>query len=128
MIPLANADDYVKALPDRKLVVLLGLGHLPQEEAPKTSLVPVEEFLAANRSKISPKTQEQRNSRQPSAHDPGRSFSLRLQPSFTREPLRPEALVVFLEFRGGLTVRYFLLRGVRVKRPSIRLVRDLVFS
>ena len=61
MIPLANADDYVKALPDRKLVVLLGLGHLPQEEAPKTSLVPVKEFLAANRSKISPKTRGPRN-------------------------------------------------------------------
>jgi len=49
MIPLANADDYAKALPDRKLVVLPGLGHLPQEEAPETSLVPVKEFLAAKR-------------------------------------------------------------------------------
>jgi pimeloyl-ACP methyl ester carboxylesterase len=49
MIPLANADDYVKVLPNSTLVVLSGLGHLPQEEAPVTSLVPVKEFLAANR-------------------------------------------------------------------------------
>jgi pimeloyl-ACP methyl ester carboxylesterase len=49
MIPLANADDYVKALTDCKLVVLSGVGHLPQEEAPETSLVPVKEFLTANR-------------------------------------------------------------------------------
>jgi pimeloyl-ACP methyl ester carboxylesterase len=50
MIPLANADDYVKALPDCRLVVVLpGVGHLPQEEAPETSLVPVKEFLAGNR-------------------------------------------------------------------------------
>jgi pimeloyl-ACP methyl ester carboxylesterase len=48
MIPLANADDYMKALPDCKLVVLPGVGHLPQEEAPETSLVPVKEFLTAN--------------------------------------------------------------------------------
>ena len=49
MIPLANADDYLKDLPNCKLVVLPGLGHLPQEEAPEISLVPVKEFLAANR-------------------------------------------------------------------------------
>lgn len=49
MIPLANADDYLKALPNRKLVVLPGLGHLPHEEAPEISLVSVTEFLAANR-------------------------------------------------------------------------------
>lgn len=49
MIPLANADDYLKALPDGKLVVLPGVGHLPQEEAPETSLVPVKEFLAGSR-------------------------------------------------------------------------------
>ena len=49
MIPLANADDYVKALPDCKLVVVPGVGHLPQEEVPETSLVPVKEFLSANR-------------------------------------------------------------------------------
>jgi pimeloyl-ACP methyl ester carboxylesterase len=49
MIPLANAEDYVKVLPNSTLTVLPGLGHLPQEEAPETSLVPVKEFLAANR-------------------------------------------------------------------------------
>lgn len=49
MIPLANADDYVKALQDSTLVVLPGLGHLPQEEASETSLLPVKAFLAAKR-------------------------------------------------------------------------------
>jgi pimeloyl-ACP methyl ester carboxylesterase len=49
MIPLANADDYMKVLPNRTLVVLPGLGHAPQEEAPETSLVPVKQFLAENR-------------------------------------------------------------------------------
>jgi pimeloyl-ACP methyl ester carboxylesterase len=49
MIPVANANDYVKSLPDSKLVVLSGVGHLPQEEAPETALVPVKKFLAANR-------------------------------------------------------------------------------
>jgi pimeloyl-ACP methyl ester carboxylesterase len=49
MIPLANADDYLKALPNGKLVVLPGIGHLPQEEAPETSLVPVKQFLAGSR-------------------------------------------------------------------------------
>lgn len=49
MIPLANADDYLKALPNGKLVVLPGIGHLPQEEAPETSLLPVKQFLAGSR-------------------------------------------------------------------------------
>jgi pimeloyl-ACP methyl ester carboxylesterase len=49
MIPLANADDYVKAVPNSRLVVLPRLGHVPQEEAPETSLVPVKAFLMANR-------------------------------------------------------------------------------
>jgi pimeloyl-ACP methyl ester carboxylesterase len=49
MIPLANADDYVKAVPNSRLVVLRALGHVPQEEAPETSLVPVKQFLAATR-------------------------------------------------------------------------------
>jgi pimeloyl-ACP methyl ester carboxylesterase len=49
MIPLTNANDYVNTLPKSTLVVLPGLGHLPQEEAPETSLAPVKEFLAANR-------------------------------------------------------------------------------
>lgn len=46
MIPVANAQDYLAALPDAKLVVLPGVGHVPQEEAPAESLVPVVDFLA----------------------------------------------------------------------------------
>jgi len=46
MIPLANSNDYLKELPDSRLVVLPGLGHLPFEEAPRTALVPLRSFLA----------------------------------------------------------------------------------
>ena len=46
MIPVANAADYLAALPDARLVVLPGLGHVPQEEAPAESLQPVAAFLA----------------------------------------------------------------------------------
>jgi pimeloyl-ACP methyl ester carboxylesterase len=46
MIPVANAQDYLALLPDARLVVLPGLGHVPQEEAPVVSLAPVLEFLA----------------------------------------------------------------------------------
>lgn len=46
MIPLTNAADYLKALPDGRLVALPGLGHVPQEEAPDRSLEPVRAFLA----------------------------------------------------------------------------------
>lgn len=46
MIPATNAQDYLAELPDARLVVLPGLGHVPQEEAPEQSLVPVLEFLA----------------------------------------------------------------------------------
>jgi pimeloyl-ACP methyl ester carboxylesterase len=45
MIPISNAADYVAALPASKLVRLPGLGHVPQEESPMASLLPVEEFL-----------------------------------------------------------------------------------
>jgi pimeloyl-ACP methyl ester carboxylesterase len=45
LIPLANAADYLKALPNSTLVQLPGLGHLPHEEAPARSLVPVRAFL-----------------------------------------------------------------------------------
>lgn len=45
IIPLANAADYLRALPDARLVSLAGLGHVPQDEAPAASLVPVQEFL-----------------------------------------------------------------------------------
>lgn len=46
MIPSANARDYMGALPDARLVSLPGLGHVPQEEAPATSLAPVLGFLS----------------------------------------------------------------------------------
>ncbi len=49
LIPVANAQDYLGALPDAQLVALPGVGHLPQEEAPQESLVPVEAFLSALR-------------------------------------------------------------------------------
>jgi len=46
MIPVANAQDYLAALPAATLVVLPGVGHLPQEEAPQDSFVPLRAFLA----------------------------------------------------------------------------------
>jgi len=46
MIPFSNAADYTKVLPHSRLVAFPGLGHVPQEEAPAKSLVPVEAFLA----------------------------------------------------------------------------------
>jgi pimeloyl-ACP methyl ester carboxylesterase len=45
MIPIANAQDYLRVLPSAVLVSLPGLGHLPQEEAPARSIKPVREFL-----------------------------------------------------------------------------------
>lgn len=45
MIPIANAADYVKALPNATLVTLPGLGHVPHEEAPEVSLPAVDTFL-----------------------------------------------------------------------------------
>jgi pimeloyl-ACP methyl ester carboxylesterase len=47
MIPVANAADYLRTLPDSTLVRLPGLGHVPQEEAPTLSLAPVLSFLDA---------------------------------------------------------------------------------
>ncbi|MGV8938581.1 MAG: alpha/beta fold hydrolase [Allorhizobium sp.] len=46
MIPITNADDYLKYLPNATLVRLPGLGHLPFEEDPVHSLAPVERFLS----------------------------------------------------------------------------------
>ncbi len=45
MIPVGNAQDYLAHLPDATLVRLPDLGHLPFEEDPARSLVPVERFL-----------------------------------------------------------------------------------
>ena len=46
LIPLSNAQDYLKAIPNSRLIAFPGLGHVPQEEAPARSLVPVERFLS----------------------------------------------------------------------------------
>lgn len=46
MIPISNAQDYLDAMPDVRLVRLPGLGHLPFEEAPAKALPPLRKFLA----------------------------------------------------------------------------------
>jgi pimeloyl-ACP methyl ester carboxylesterase len=46
MIPFSNAADYLRDIPNAKLVPLPGLGHVPFEEAPAESLPPVMAFLA----------------------------------------------------------------------------------
>ena len=46
MIPVGNAADYRRALPDSRLVTFANLGHVPHEEAPDVSIVAVREFLA----------------------------------------------------------------------------------
>jgi pimeloyl-ACP methyl ester carboxylesterase len=45
LIPISNAQDYLAAMPTARLVTLPGIGHLPQEEAPAESLVPLRAFL-----------------------------------------------------------------------------------
>jgi pimeloyl-ACP methyl ester carboxylesterase len=47
MIPIANSADYIKDMPNARLVKLPGVGHVPQEEAPEESLLPVIDFLGA---------------------------------------------------------------------------------
>ena len=47
MIPSANAQDYLAALPDARLVSFPDLGHVPHEEAPERTLAPVRAFLEA---------------------------------------------------------------------------------
>jgi pimeloyl-ACP methyl ester carboxylesterase len=46
MIPASHAADYLAVLPDARASVLPGIGHLPHEEAPAASLVPLRGFLA----------------------------------------------------------------------------------
>ncbi len=46
LIPLSVGEELARRLPQAKLVVLDGLGHMPQEEAPARSLAPVQTFLA----------------------------------------------------------------------------------
>ena len=45
MIPLTNAQDYLRVMQDARLVTLPGVGHLPHEEAPAASLPAVRAFL-----------------------------------------------------------------------------------
>ncbi len=45
MIPVGNAADYQRAIPDCRLVTLPGVGHLLQEEASAHSLAAVQAFL-----------------------------------------------------------------------------------
>jgi pimeloyl-ACP methyl ester carboxylesterase len=47
MIPIGNAEDYLHDMPNATLVRLPNLGHVPFEEDPAGSLVPLERFLAA---------------------------------------------------------------------------------
>lgn len=48
MIPAINAQDYLRDLPDARLATFTGLGHVPHEEAPEETLVPVAAFLAGD--------------------------------------------------------------------------------
>jgi pimeloyl-ACP methyl ester carboxylesterase len=46
LVPPSFADPFIKTLPQVSLMLLSGLGHMPQEEDPAASLPPVEAFLA----------------------------------------------------------------------------------
>lgn len=46
LIPVRHAEDYLRTIPQSRLVRLDGVGHLPQEEAPERSWQAVEAFLA----------------------------------------------------------------------------------
>jgi pimeloyl-ACP methyl ester carboxylesterase len=45
MIPPTNAQDYLRAIPQARVVQLPGLGHVPFEEDPDAALAPVRTFL-----------------------------------------------------------------------------------
>lgn len=45
MIPVSNAQDFLRAMKNARLVTLPGVGHLPHEEAPAASLPAVRSFL-----------------------------------------------------------------------------------
>ncbi len=47
MVPVSNAQDYLRALPDARLVALPGIGHVPMEEAPGEVARVLRDFLAA---------------------------------------------------------------------------------
>lgn len=44
-IPVANAADYLRALPNAAMLTLPGVGHVPQEEAVQDGLAAVQKFL-----------------------------------------------------------------------------------
>jgi pimeloyl-ACP methyl ester carboxylesterase len=46
LIPIANSADYLRALPNARLVAFPHLGHVPHEEAPAESLKPLRQFLS----------------------------------------------------------------------------------
>lgn len=45
LIPISNAQDYLELLPNATLLALPGLGHVPFEEAPEATFVPLHAFL-----------------------------------------------------------------------------------
>lgn len=45
MVPVGHAQDYLRLLPDARLVVLPGVGHVPMEEAPAESAAALLDFL-----------------------------------------------------------------------------------
>jgi len=47
MIPIANADDYLRVIPGARLVRLPDVGHLPQEEAAQPSGQAILQFLGS---------------------------------------------------------------------------------
>jgi pimeloyl-ACP methyl ester carboxylesterase len=45
MVPVANAADYTAALRDSRVVTFPGIGHVPMEEAPAETVIPLRDFL-----------------------------------------------------------------------------------
>ncbi len=44
-VPATHAADYERALPDARIVILPGIGHVPMEEAPEASARALRAFL-----------------------------------------------------------------------------------
>ena len=49
IIPVSNAQDYLRLMPNARLVRLSGMGHVPFEESPAAALPPLERFLAGEK-------------------------------------------------------------------------------
>lgn len=47
LIPVSNAQDYLALLPNATLVIVPNVGHVPFEEVPATSLIPLSQFFNA---------------------------------------------------------------------------------